>query len=375
MPAILHLSTFSILILILILVNLKRGDHLRDFKVKLFRYMILTVTIYILLDVVFINLESTDFFFSNYILVYAYPFQFIALSLCVFLWYFYNIYYIFNDFIHFRKWLPLTIVPLLISTILALLSPWFGFLYTISAENVYMRGDLFHINAVFTYFYPVLTACIIHINRNKIRKSDYAPLLFFIVPPVFGGLFQVLNYGVLLIGPSITFSLLVAFIYIQSKNMKLDFLTGLYTRKEFDYFIDFLSKRRNLNKQYGGLMIDIDNFKEINDTYGHNTGDRVLRKVSEILLENFRSSDFVSRIGGDEFVIICEIQSFSDLEAIVKRIENHVASVNAMTFFPFPIGLSIGFDQWDFEKLTKEEFMIHIDKLMYVKKDTKKGKP
>lgn len=229
MPEILQLSTFSVFILILILVNLKREHHLLDFKVKLFRYMIFTVMIYILLDIVFINLEETDFFFSNFVLIYGNAIQYAVMCLIVFLWYFYNEYYIFKDLTHFKKWLPITIIPLLISTILSLLSPWFGFYYTITPENIYMRGDLFYLSAIFTYFYPMLTAFVIHIHRSKIRKSDYAPLMFFIFPPAIAGLFQTLNYGILLIGPSITFSFLVAFIYIQSKNMELDYLTGLYT--------------------------------------------------------------------------------------------------------------------------------------------------
>lgn len=133
-----------------------------------------------------------------------------------------------------------------------------------------------------------------------------------------------------------------------------------------------LSKRRNSKKQYGGLMVDIDNFKGINDVHGHDTGDRVLREVSDVFLKSFRNTDFVSRVGGDEFVAICEIQSITDLEIIVKRIHNHIETINTLKHFPFMISLSIGFDRWDFKNLSKEEFMIHIDKLMYIIKDAKK---
>ena len=154
--------------------------------------------------------------------------------------------------------------------------------------------------------------------------------------------------------------------------MELDYLTGLYTRKELEYFTDMLSKRKSSKKMYGGLMVDIDNFKGINDVFGHDTGDRVLREVSDIFLKSFRNTDFVSRIGGDEFVAICEIQSMSDLEIIVKRIQSHVDSINSLEHFPFKISLSIGYDRWDLKNLSKEEFMVHIDKKMYREKDAKK---
>jgi diguanylate cyclase (GGDEF)-like protein len=372
MPVSLQLSVYSVFILILILVNLKREHHLLDFKVKIFRSMILAVLTYILMDILFISLDGTTYFFTNGILVYGNALQYAIMCLIVFLWYFYNDFYIFKDMPHFKKWLPITTIPLLLHVALSLLSPWFGFFYTITPENIYMRGELFYLAAIFTYFYPVLTAFVIHFNRKKIRKADYAPLMFFIIPPAFAGLFQTLNYGVLLIGPSITFSFLVAFVYIQSKNMELDFLTGLYSRKELEFYFDILGKRKNSKKRYGGMMIDIDNFKGINDSYGHDTGDKVLREVSEIFQKSFRNSDFVSRVGGDEFVAICEVQSLMELEIIINRIRLHLDMINSLSYFPFKIQLSIGYDLWDTKSISKEEFMINIDKKMYSEKDAKK---
>lgn len=374
MPVSLQLSIYSVFILLLIFVNLKREYHLLDFKVKLFRYMILSLILYILLDVLFITIDGTSFFFTRFILLYGNAVQYAVLCLIVFLWFFYNDYYIFKDLVHFRKWLPLTVIPLIINFILSFLSPWFGYFYTINAQNVYVRGDLFYLSAVTVYMYASLTALLIHVYRNKIRRADYAPLMFFIIPPALAGLFQTLSFGVLLIGPSITFSFLVAFIYIQSKNMELDFMTGLYTRKELEYFTEMISKRKNSSKCYGGMMIDIDNFKGINDAYGHDIGDKVLAEVSDAFLKSFRNTDFVSRIGGDEFVAICEVQSIQDLEIIVSRIRNHVNLINEQKRFPFTIQLSIGYDLWNIDHMSKEEFMIHIDRKMYVEKDAKKNK-
>jgi diguanylate cyclase (GGDEF)-like protein len=156
--------------------------------------------------------------------------------------------------------------------------------------------------------------------------------------------------------------------------MELDFMTGLYTRKELEYYTEMISKRKNSSKCYGGMMIDIDNFKGINDAYGHDIGDKVLAEVSDAFLKSFRNTDFVSRIGGDEFVAICEVQSIQDLEIIVSRIRNHMNLINEQKRFPFSIQLSIGYDLWNVDHMSKEEFMIHIDKRMYVEKDAKKSK-
>ncbi len=78
-----------------------------------------------------------------------------------------------------------------------------------------------------------------------------------------------------------------------------DDLTGAYNRAGYDLLISSL----DLNSSYL-IMIDVDNFKTINDTYGHETGDKVLIKVVEVLKSNFRSDDYVCRMGGDEFVVL-----------------------------------------------------------------------
>ena len=78
-----------------------------------------------------------------------------------------------------------------------------------------------------------------------------------------------------------------------------DALTGLYNRAAFD------SKYAEINHgEVGLLIIDVDKFKQINDSYGHDVGDRVLKRVADVVQDSFRSDDFVSRIGGDEFSVI-----------------------------------------------------------------------
>ena len=78
-----------------------------------------------------------------------------------------------------------------------------------------------------------------------------------------------------------------------------DALTGLYNRKAYEQVMSDLEK---LDICY--LMLDVDNFKGVNDTYGHDTGDRVLRRVAQLLKENFRSDDMAFRFGGDEFAVV-----------------------------------------------------------------------
>ncbi len=87
-----------------------------------------------------------------------------------------------------------------------------------------------------------------------------------------------------------------------------DGLTGLYNHRYFQQRLRESFERRRRYSNYGELsliMIDIDNFKYYNDTYGHPAGDKVLQKVAEVLLDNARHSDIVARYGGEEFAVLC----------------------------------------------------------------------
>ena len=118
-------------------------------------------------------------------------------------------------------------------------------------------------------------------------------------------------------------------------------------------------------------LLDIDNFKVVNDTYGHDIGDKVLIKVSQIIKQNIRTTDTLFRIGGEEFVILYPKtlldEAFSSAEKIrtlIKKeniIENH------------PITISIGLAQIN-ENDNKDTIFKRVDDLMYISKKNGKNK-
>lgn len=118
-----------------------------------------------------------------------------------------------------------------------------------------------------------------------------------------------------------------------------DFLTGLY-RKEF-FFRELLpielAGAKRMNFPISFVMIDIDNFKEYNDKYGHVQGDKLLQKMGKILKESIRESDFAIRYGGDEFllILICDEE---EAEEVIKRITNAAKREG--------IFISYGISQW-----------------------------
>lgn len=123
------------------------------------------------------------------------------------------------------------------------------------------------------------------------------------------------------------------------------------------------------NDILAGLMIDIDNFKTINDTYGHATGDDALRASSDILQKTFRRNDFIARYGGDEFVVAMALEKKDHLHKAIDRLKENIRQFNAKNAAPYTISMSVGYDCFfDQSDQTATDFIRHIDNLMYRQK-------
>ena len=116
-----------------------------------------------------------------------------------------------------------------------------------------------------------------------------------------------------------------------------DHLTGLYNRRFFEEELKRLDTERQLPLSF--IMGDLNGLKIINDVFGHNEGDKLLKETAEILKTVCRSDDILARWGGDEFVILLPKTSISDAEEIVERIKKECKKTNSQKI---PLSLSLG---------------------------------
>lgn len=146
----------------------------------------------------------------------------------------------------------------------------------------------------------------------------------------------------------------------------IDELTGILNRRGLNFFLrKWISDFKKNKKIFGVLFIDLDNFKKINDRYGHNVGDRVLKMVAETLKNNLRTEDMVARYGGDEFIVVLQVKDIDTLESLAKRIktliENSFLKENEKIV---KISASIGGSLIK-EKDTMNTLLKRVDELMY----------
>ena len=149
-----------------------------------------------------------------------------------------------------------------------------------------------------------------------------------------------------------------------------DSLTGLYNRFGYERFKDELvGSDRDQSKPVRVLFLDIDNMKGINDSYGHEWGDKALLTVSSAMKKSCRGSDFKMRYGGDEFVIITS-EGNADIKGRILAI---IDKVNESGRLPFELSVSIGDFVWQSESLTSpDDLLVKADELMYREKGEKR---
>jgi diguanylate cyclase (GGDEF)-like protein len=110
-----------------------------------------------------------------------------------------------------------------------------------------------------------------------------------------------------------------------------DVLTDLFNRRYFENALhDELERSRRYNTSFALIMFDIDNFKNINDQYGHPCGDKVIKAIADYLINTSRSSDVLSRIGGEEFTLILPAQSAMHITSIIDRIRVDISNIKVI---------------------------------------------
>lgn len=161
------------------------------------------------------------------------------------------------------------------------------------------------------------------------------------------------------------------------QQVTLDELTGLLNRRGF--FDAFMKEMDRMKRGHSGggllILVDLDNFKMINDTYGHQAGDAALRLVGKTLSGNSRAMDACARLGGDEFVLLL---ANTEREKALVRAQNLIKQLNSLSLVWYgaelPIRASLGLKDYSMGD-TPENIFGEADTLLYKNKRSNKGIP
>jgi len=158
------------------------------------------------------------------------------------------------------------------------------------------------------------------------------------------------------------------------KLARFDSLTGCYNRR---YGLELLDRQMKLShrSKFPLLLafLDIDKFKPINDNFGHDEGDMVLKEVVKLFKATLREIDIICRMGGDEFLLVFPDNSLKDVPQIKERLNKNLMDLNQTLKKPYQIEFSMGLSEYDPEKpLSMDELIRIADQKMYEEKGRKK---
>ena len=313
--------------------------------------------------------NGTNFFGSYYINYVFTVIYFLLNGLVPLLWFKYM--YIFYDTSPKKSISQITAIPYLLYLILIFINCFTDILFSINSNNQYQREDGFWLIVILnmTYILASVVVIILAITRNRGFRSEGKHILLGMLLVALGIVLQLYFWEDSFILLTFLLFMLIVFLRFQNLEMLVDPLTGLGNRRRMQLYIDKLSRKRK--GEFSAIVFDIDDFKDINDLYGHIYGDRVLIVISKILEKSAGNKNITCiRYGGDEFIVITPKEEVNEFIAKFKKL---LSEFNDHKEFPSKIDVSIGVSEFTVNSEINMEYIINTaDKLMYEKKKLKK---
>ncbi|MGE4484705.1 MAG: GGDEF domain-containing protein [Oscillospiraceae bacterium] len=355
------LLIFSILINTIMYVFLHKQKSRQSHSTKLFQWLILSTILVALFETLawIIGVSDNDslrpFHYMSNVLFFSFNTLPAALGLR------YLDYIISFSKDKNKKKLFLYLVPVYLNIGFVICNIFFnGFLFSIDSANEYHRGIAAYIGNGFTFLFVAIIVLSFFRNKQMITGRITQVILILTLLPVIGVLLQMLFYGLSLSIPAYTLAIFISFLLMERNELLKDPLTLLNSRVQMENRLQYKLKSK---EPFTAIMIDVNDFKNINDIYGHTIGDEVLKDVSRILLSSANFEDFVCRFGGDEFFLILE--SANDIGySYIKRIDQVLSEYSSNK--PYLTTLSYGILYVDHSIEYKVEELVRItDQLMY----------
>ena len=279
-----------------------------------------------------------------------------------------------HDILKSRKKSVLYLLPLIVLVLLTITTPFTHLMFSVSADGEFTRGAGYSIQVIISIGYIVLASIrALRRTRQKItmqERQEARAVAAFIKLPLCGIVLQLLFHDMQILFLGTVAALVEVFISLQHTQVLIDPLTGLNNRMILDQKVEEAIRAWNDDQEELYLLIiDADDFKQINDKYGHWTGDLVLKMIAGVLQKLCGSRDYLCRYGGDEFVVLTHMPRGEDCTQIVNKIDEALATCDA----PCPVSVSVGICRYTPDIKDLEAFINKADEDMYRIKATRKS--
>lgn len=270
-----------------------------------------------------------------------------------------------------KKLATILAIPMIACSVLVLTTPITGFIFSINENNIYTRsGYFFIIPNLLIFAYVILGMVKVFLNRKKNDKYLELAAMLFIIPVLLGIVVQVFKYGISLTFLGLAIGLTGVYLITQNESAYMDQLCGVYNRRYYNDYIRYFCNSSKKDDSLTGILIDMDNFKQINDQYGHYAGDTALKLFGSVLRKHMAEVGFAVRYGGDEFILITK-ESETVAEGVIANIVNEIDVINKTGKNEFHLGFSYGMANMNSNN-NMDEFLRTMDAKMYEMKKKRK---
>ena len=239
--------------------------------------------------------------------------------------------------------------------------------FDLDEKNVYHRGPLYMLFFIIGFVLTLYGYAYYLVSKLRNPTLRYFPVIQFLLPILIGNLVQMKFYGISLLPLSFAVAFCAIAISLQNECIYVDKLTGVYNRYELDKLVEDNRLKRKGN--IAAMMLDLNDFKSINDNYSHEEGDKALVAFANILIEVIGVEGIIVRFAGDEFIVIMPKFKEENLDGWKKRITDRLDEYNKSSGKPYKLSAAIGGKVFkpgdaDFDKVVNQ-----IDALMYEDKE------
>jgi len=366
------LDTFTLILMLIILVNNIRRINYSTTDQRIYNLLVITIIIVTFVDGFSWYIDSKTFVYAYELNKISNALLYALAPLCGLVWTVYVDFKIYKDEKRIKTLIGYALIPFVINLVASLSSIFYNVYFSIDQNNTFERNIPYSLFPfAITILYAAYSVVITVKNRKNIPRRNYYPILSYMVIPLICILVQASWYGLSLVYSAFALSLVIVYIRVQNELNVTDYLTGLSNRSHLVVYLESECRKVRSDKDLYGIMLDIDNFKNINDKYGHFEGDKALELFSEILRKVSAPDSFIARYAGDEFVVIERLNKDESILDYIARLKKAVENFNRTSGLNYDLEYSLGYARY-LSKETYKEFLSRMDANMYIEKNKKK---
>ena len=271
-----------------------------------------------------------------------------------------------RHYISTPRGVAVSLIPIIILAVLTITTGKTHLLFYITEEGQYVRQSGYVLQLILSYSY-ILTSVIIVLvlarkTANRQAKERNLGIASFAIFPIIACVVQLFNPNMSVIFIGTLLSLLNVYITLQGQQVLNDPLTGLNNRMLLDQKVMSGMEAADERHDFWLLIMDVNKFKGINDTYGHLEGDHTLVRIADTLKKaSSDRGDFICRYGGDEFVLLHMTRKNEDCSKLISKINQNLAEYE----LPYNLSVSIGAAKYTSEIDTWAQLMEKADAELY----------